>query len=168
MPQADQAYRLARWLTHNGSDAEDVVQDASMRAFRSIGDFDGASPRAWFLTIVRHTAFTWIAKNRPKDLVFSDDLESAERGGGDTPPAFGAEPSATPEAVLLGKQRSGRVAAAVSALPPRFREAIVLRELENLSYREIAEVLGLPLGTVMSRLARARTMLIESLAEERQ
>ena len=165
LPQADQAFRLARWLTHNRDDAEDVVQDAALRAFQAIGTFAGGNPRAWFLTVVRRTAFTWMAKNRPKDLVLSDDIEAAERGEGG---AFGAEPPPSPETILLARQHGDRVAAAIGALPVRFREAIVLRELEDLSYREIAEILDLPIGTVMSRLARARTMLMTSLAEERR
>lgn len=167
MPLADHAFRLAQWLTHSRCDAEDVVQDASMRAFRAIGDFNGSNPRAWFLTIVRRTALTWIAKNRPKDLVVSDDLEGAERGNPGAEPAFGAESSPDPERVLLRKQQGERVAAAVEALPTRLREALVLREMEGLSYREIAEVLEMPIGTVMSRLARARAILVGALAEER-
>ncbi len=165
MPQADQAYRLARWLTHNRSDAEDVVQDASLRAFRSIGDFNGSSPRAWFLTIVRHAAFSWLAKNRPKDVVFAEDLAGAERAEV-AAPAFGAEPPPTPEKILLDHQQGNRVTAAVQDLALPFREALVLREFEGLSYRDIAEILGVPIGTVMSRLARARAILAETLAEE--
>lgn len=168
MPQADHAFRLAHWLTHSRHDAEDVVQDAALRAFRAIGDFNGVSPRAWFLTIVRRTAFTWIAKNRPKDLVLTDDLEEAERAHPGAGPAFGAEPPATPEAALLANQQGNRVTAAVQALPVQFREALVLREMENLSYREIADILDIPIGTVMSRLARARTILMTTLAEERR
>ncbi len=168
MPQADHAFRLAQWLTHSRHDAEDVVQDASLRAFRSIGDFNGSSPRAWFLTIVRRTAFTWIAKNRPKDLVLSDDLEGVERANPGAEPAFGVERPGSPEGALLASQQGERVAAAVKALPLSFREALVLREMESLSYREIAEILDLPLGTVMSRLARARAILVEVLAEERR
>ncbi|MEJ0096484.1 MAG: sigma-70 family RNA polymerase sigma factor [Methylocella sp.] len=141
MPQADHAFRLARWLTHSVHDAEDIVQDASLRAFRAIGDFNGVSARAWFLTIVRRTAFTWIAKNRPKELALPDDLE---RGDSDAEPAFGARPLPTPEEALLGRQQTNRVATAVNALPLQFREALVLREMENLSYREIAEILEVP------------------------
>ena len=165
MPQADHAFRLALWLTRNRDDAEDVVQDASLRAFRAIGDFAGASPRAWFLTIVRRTAYTWIAKNRPKDLVATDDLEAAERDRPEADPGFGVRPLPSPEAILLAKQESGRVRGAIEALPVRFREALVLRDLEEMSYREIAGTLDVPIGTVMSRLARARAMLMRDLAE---
>ncbi len=168
LPQADHAFRLARWLTRSPHDAEDIVQDAALRAFQAIDEFHGTNARAWFLTIVRRTAFTWLAKNRPKDLVLTEDLEQAERAHPDAEPAFGAERSATPEQSLLRSQRSDRVAAAVQALPVRFREAIVLRELETMSYREIAEILDVPVGTVMSRLARARALLQERLAEERR
>lgn len=166
MPQADHAFRLALWLTRNRDDAEDVVQDASLRAYRAIGDFAGTSPRAWFLTIVRRTAYTWIAKNRPKDLVVTDDLEAAERDSAELDPAFGARPPPSPEAILRAKQENGRVLGAIQALPVHFREALVLRDLEELSYREIADTLDVPIGTVMSRLARARTMLMRDLAEE--
>ncbi|HEX4768501.1 MAG TPA: sigma-70 family RNA polymerase sigma factor [Lichenihabitans sp.] len=168
MPQADQAFRLAKWLTRNPHDAEDIVQDAALRAFQAIGEFHGGNARAWFLTIVRRTAFTWLAKNRPKDLVFAEDLEQAEQTHPGGEPAFGAEPSATPEQALLRRQRSDRIAAAVEALPIRFRETIVLREMEDLSYREIAEILDVPVGTVMSRLARGRALLVADLAEERR
>ena len=167
MPQADQAFRLALWLTHSRHDAEDVVQDAALRAFQAIGDFGGSSPRAWFLTIVRRTAYGWIAKNRPKDLVHVDSLEEVERLHPGAEPAFGADVPATPEGVLLAKQRGSRVTDAVNALPVRFREVIVMREMEDLSYREIADILDLPIGTVMSRLARARATLVQLLAEER-
>lgn len=168
MPQADHAVRLARLLTRSRHDAEDVVQDASLRAFRAIGQFNGSSPRAWFLAIVRRTAFTWMAKNRPKELVPSEDLDDREGASPEAQSAFGAEPSADPEKALLGRQQGERVAAAVNALPLRFREALVLRELEGLSYREIAEILEVPIGTVMSRLARARAILVGALAGERQ
>ncbi len=168
VPQTDQAFRLAVWLTRSRHDAEDVVQDAALRAFQAIDDFAGSSPRAWFLAIVRRTAFTWIAKNRPKDLVLSDDLEGAERSYPGAEPAFGAEVPATPEAALLANQQGRRVTEAVNALPVRFREVLVMREMEELSYREIADILDVPIGTVMSRLARARAILVRLLAEERQ
>lgn len=164
MPQADSAFRLALWLTRSRHDAEDVVQEAALRAFRAIDQFGGANPRAWFLTIVRHTAFGWIAKNRPKELVLSDDLES----GSSAWPAQEGDLAPSPEGALLARERDGRVAEAVRALPLKFREVVVLRDLEDMSYREIAAVLDVPIGTVMSRLARARSALMVALAEDRQ
>ena len=168
MPQADQAFRLALWLTRSRHDAEDVVQDAALRAFQAIGDFGGSSPRAWFLTIVRRTAFTWIVKNRPKDLITADNLDALEEPHAGSELAFGAELPATPEGALLASERDVRVKDAVNALPVRYREIVVMREMEELSYREIADVLEIPIGTVMSRLARARAILIQVLAEERR
>ena len=166
VPQADQAFRLALWLTRSRHDAEDVVQDAALRAFRAIGDCSGSSSRAWFLTIVRRTAFTWIAKHRPKDLVLAGDLAEIETSHPGAALAFGAEAPATPEAALLARERDGRVTDAVKALPLRYREVVVMREMEQLSYREIADVLEVPIGTVMSRLARARAILVQVLAED--
>jgi RNA polymerase sigma factor (sigma-70 family) len=168
MPQADQAFRLALWLTRSRPDAEDVVQEAALRAFQAIGDCAGSSPRAWFLAIVRRTAFTWLAKNRPKQLVPSEDLEEAERLNPGAGPSFGAEAPPTPEAALLAGQRDSRVTQAVDALPVLYREALVMREMEELSYREIAAILDVPIGTVMSRLSRARAILVQALAEERR
>ena len=167
LPQTGQALRLARWFTHNLHDAEDIVQDASLRAFRSIADCKGANPRAWFLAIVRNTARTWLAKNRPKDIKLSDDLESAERANPTGEPAFGAASPETPEAALLEHERGNRVTRAVASLPLRYREPLILREVNGMSYREIADVLDMPIGTVMSRLARARGILVEALAEEK-
>ncbi len=167
IPHTDHAFRLARWLTHNRHDAEDVVQDAALRAFQAIDGYNGTNARAWFLTIVRRTAFTWMAKNRPRDLVPTADLELAERLRPHGELAFGAEAVPTPEQSLLAGQRESRIGVAVAALPVHFREVIVLRELENMSYRDIAEILDLPIGTVMSRLARGRALLVEGLAEEK-
>ncbi len=166
-PEADAAFRLALWLTGSREDAQDVVQEAALRAFRAIDTFHGPSPKAWFLTIVRRAAFTWLARNRPKDLVPTDDLEAAERAHPGAEPAFGAATPQDPEKLLLARQSRGRVEAAVAALPLRFREAILLREIEGLSYKDIAEILDVPPGTVMSRLARARAELAKTLAEER-
>jgi RNA polymerase sigma factor (sigma-70 family) len=162
VPHLDDAYALARWLTGNGADAEDVVQDAAMRAHRAISGFTGGNARAWTLTIVRNCAYTWLAKNRSKTLVFTDDLEEAERVGA---VALGPPETATPEAEMIARQDGGRLAAAIDALPVPFREALVLREIQGLAYREIADVMSLPIGTVMSRLARARKLLIAALRE---
>ena len=160
MPHIDDAYRLARWLTGNSTDAEDVVQDASLRAFRAIRGFAGGSARAWVLSIVRNTAYSWLRKNRPAAVVTIDDLEAVELaqakpGDPDTP---------TPEAALLAKIDAEQLRAAIAALPAPFRETLVLRDIEGLDYREIAQATEVPIGTVMSRLARARSRLAATLS----
>ena len=160
MPHIDDAYRLARWLTGNSTDAEDVVQDASLRAFRAIRGFAGGSARAWLLSIVRNTAYSWLRKNRPAAVVTVDDLEAVELaqakpGDPDTP---------TPEAALLAKIDAEQLRAAIAALPALFRETLVLRDIEGLDYREIAQATEVPIGTVMSRLARARSRLAATLS----
>ncbi len=159
-PHLDDAYALARWLTGNGADAEDVVQEAALRAYRGLSGFIGGNERAWILTIVRNCAYTWLGKNRPKALVFTGDLEEAERSG---ITMLGPPETASPEAELIAQQDGARLRAAIDALPLPFREALVLREVQGLAYREIADVMGLPIGTVMSRLARARKLLFEAL-----
>jgi RNA polymerase sigma-70 factor (ECF subfamily) len=158
LPYLDDAYSLARWLTGNGTDAEDVVQDACLRAFRAIGGFAGGSARAWLLTIVRHCAYAWLRKNRPSAVVAVEDLEAVERA--EARPDPGGD---TPETALIAKADAARLRAAISQLPEPFREAVVLRDIHGLDYREIAEVTGMPMGTVMSRLARARRRLIAAL-----
>ncbi len=154
MPHLDAAYNLARWLVGNNHDAEDIVQDACVRAFRFGGGFRGGSSRSWLLAIVRNTAFTWLKKNRPPVMVPIDDdeLEEIEDPNRANNPVYGAD--------------SDILRAALEALPPEFREALVLRELEGFSYKEIAEVAEVPVGTVMSRLARARRQLQEYLREK--
>jgi RNA polymerase sigma factor (sigma-70 family) len=159
LPHLGDAFALARWLTGDRADAEDVVQDACLRAFRGIAGFSGGNARAWVLTIVRHTAFTWLGKNRPAALVVTDDIEAVERAQRERRP--GDEESETPETALIAKADTARLEAAVAALPTPFRETLVLREMQGLDYREIAEVTGVPVGTVMSRLARARRRLAE-------
>jgi RNA polymerase sigma-70 factor (ECF subfamily) len=159
LPHLADAYSLARWITGNRADAEDVVQEASLRAFRAIWNVD-ANPRAWMLTIVRNTAFTWLRKNRPAALIAVEDLEEVEHAR----PATAAVDAETPETTLIAKADSAQLAAAIATLPTAFREAVVLRDIHGLSYREIADVTGVPIGTVMSRLARGRDRLIERLA----
>jgi RNA polymerase sigma-70 factor (ECF subfamily) len=162
MPHIDDAYRLAHWLTGNSTDAEDVVQDASLRAFRAIRGFAGGSARAWLLSIVRNTAYSWLRKNRPTAVVTVDDLEAVELG--QTNPG---DPNAeTPEANLLAKIDAEQLRAAIAALPALFRETLVLRDVEGLDYREIAQATEVPFGTVMSRLARARQRLLVTLGEK--
>ncbi len=159
MPHIDEAYRLAHWLTGNRTDAEDVVQDASLRAFRAIREFAGGSPRSWLLSIVRNTAYSWLRKNRPATVVTVEDLEAVELQQTNA----GEPNSETPEAALIAKVDTEQLRAAIAALPTPFRETLVLRDIEGLDYREIAETTEVPIGTVMSRLARARRRLMVTL-----
>lgn len=162
MPYIDEAYRLARWLTGNSTDAEDVVQDASLRAFRAIRDYAGGNPRAWLLSIVRNTAYSWLHKNRPATVVSVDDLEAVELEH--------VKPDErrddTPEALLMAKIDAEQLRAAIAKLPAPFRETLVLRDIEGFDYREIAEATEVPIGTVMSRLARARRRLLATLRQD--
>ena len=168
MPRLDEGYRLARWLTGNPTDAEDVVQEASLRAYRSIEGFAEGNARAWFLTIVRNTCYSWLRQHRPRALIFSEDLGPEERDALlDSGGVLGMEPPETPEAVLVEKDRALRLARAIDGLPVPLKETLVLREYHGLSYREIAEVSGVPVGTVMSRLARARRHLMNLLGTDR-
>jgi RNA polymerase sigma-70 factor (ECF subfamily) len=153
MPHLDDAYALARWLSGNGADAEDIVQEACLRALRGLDRYAGGNARAWLLAITRNTTFTWLARNRPKTLVITEDIEALA-------PADGA---ATPEDALIAKAGAAELELAIAALPPPFKETLVLRDINDLSYREIAEITGVPLGTVMSRLARARGLLMAAL-----
>jgi RNA polymerase sigma-70 factor (ECF subfamily) len=165
-PHLADAYALARWLTGDRADAEDVVQEACLRAFRGIGGFAGVNSRAWVLTIVRHAAYTWLGKNRSAALLMVDDLEAVERqqASGGTPSDQAPE---TPEAALIAKTDAARLEAAIAELPVPFREALVLRDVQGLDYREIAEVTKVPIGTVMSRLARARQRLVASIGTDK-
>jgi RNA polymerase sigma-70 factor (ECF subfamily) len=141
------AYNLARWLTRDDDDAQDVVQEACLRAMRYFDGFHGGDSRAWLLTIVRHTCYDWLRKNRSRELVsFDEELHDTESESG-------------PEEALLENIDRQSLRKALEALPVEFREVIILRELEEMSYKEIARIAGVPLGTVMSRLARARKHL---------
>lgn len=153
LPHLDAAYNLARWLTRNEADAEDVVQEAALRAYKFFGGFRGSDGRAWLLSIVRNTCHTWLRRNRAPELT-ADAVELDEFSGGDL----------NPEAVMMQSADSEALRRALEELPLEFREALVLREFEGLSYKEIAVVTDLPIGTVMSRLARARKRLQQSLA----
>jgi RNA polymerase sigma factor (sigma-70 family) len=153
LPHLDDAYALARWLSGSSADAEDIVQEACVRALRGFDRYAGGSARAWLLAITRNAAFTWLARNRPKALVTTEDIEALA-------PADGA---ATPEEALIAKAGAAAIESAIATLPPPFRETLVLRDINELSYREIAEITGVPLGTVMSRLARARGLLMAAL-----
>ena len=163
MPHIDEAYRLAHWLTGNRTDAEDVVQDASMRAFRAIRNYAGGSARSWVLSIVRNTAYSWLHKNRPAAVVTVEDLEAVELEQANP----GDRDGNNPEAALIAKADADQLRVAIAALPTAFRETLVLRDIEGLDYREIAQATEVPIGTVMSRLARARHRLIAALTSER-
>ena len=149
LPHLDAAYNLARFLMRNDQDAEDVVQEAALRAFRFFDSFRGENSRGWFLSIVRNTAFTALKRNRMDEetVVFDEELH-----GGAIPPMDAG--------IALDRARDRQtVRTAIEQLPAEFREAITLRELEGMSYKEIADVAGVPIGTIMSRLARARRQL---------
>ncbi len=154
LPHLPSAYNVARWLTRSDADAEDVVQEAFLRACRFFDSFRGGDPRGWLLAIVRNTAFSWLRANRPRELA----------GGLDDAPEPAADGARSPEAELLRRADGEGVRRSLEELPAEFREVLVLRELEELSYREIADVTGLPVGTVMSRLSRARRRLQAALA----
>ena len=154
VPHLDAAFNYARWLAGNEADAEDVVQDAAVRAFRFFSSLRGEDARAWLLTIVRHTWYARLSSQRVARTASTEYDEMA-----DTRP----DDRLGPEALLLQQQTVDRVRRAVEQLPVDFREVVVLRELEGLSYKEIAAVVGIPMGTVMSRLARARERLLAVL-----
>jgi RNA polymerase sigma factor (sigma-70 family) len=163
MPYLGEAYALARWMTGSRTDAEDVVQEASLRAFRAIRRYAGGNARAWVLTIVRNTALTWMAKSRPAMLLVVDDLESIERRQAQSGSPGDWTGSVDPETEVIAKADAAHLEAAIAALPSPFRETLVLRDLQGLDYREISQVTEAPIGTVMSRLARARQRLIEAV-----
>ncbi len=155
LPHLDAAYNLAHWLTRNDQDAEDVVQEACLRAFKFLGGFYGGDSRAWLLTIVRNTCYTWLRHNRAHELTtpFDETIHDVECD------------ALNPEAQLLHHADQQLLRRALEALPVEFREVVVLRELEQLSYKEIGVIADIPLGTVMSRLARARKRLQHDLAK---
>jgi RNA polymerase sigma-70 factor (ECF subfamily) len=153
LPHLDAGSNLARWLTRDTHDAEDVVQDACIRALKYIASLEGADARGWFLKIVRNAFYDWLARNRPAEIV-NDDNESVDAA---------PDPTAIePEQALMRKAEMRVLADAVAALPLQYREVLILRELEELSYKDIARVADIPVGTVMSRLARARGLLQRS------
>jgi RNA polymerase sigma factor (sigma-70 family) len=164
VPHLDAAYNLARWLTRNDSDAQDVVQDAYLRAFKYFDSFQGDNPSAWLLAIVRNACFTWMRRNRPREEVAGSDAIDAETTGNVEPLLGGGsrELATDPETLLIEARDRTQVNELVAKLPAEFREVIVLREIEDLSYREIADIVGIPIGTVMSRLSRARKLLHDS------
>ncbi|MEO5693817.1 MAG: sigma-70 family RNA polymerase sigma factor [Usitatibacter sp.] len=157
LPHLDAAYNLARWLTRNDHDAQDVVQEAYARAFRYFDSLKDSDARAWLLAIVRNTGYTWLEKNRPADVVAMEDstLAGVE--------SVAAPPDSNPEVIVLQRAQQKLVNQSLEDLPVAFREVLVLRELEDLSYKEIAAIVGVPVGTVMSRLARGRETLRQLL-----
>ena len=155
LPHLGAAYNLARWLLHNEHDAQDVVQEAYLRALKSFSGYYGGDSRSWLMTIVRNTCYTWLHKNRALQL--SDPIE-------DKLDEVGLD-FADPEMILLQIADSQMVRQALQELPVEFREVMVLREMEDLSYKEIADIVDVPIGTVMSRLARGRKRLQALLAK---
>jgi RNA polymerase sigma factor (sigma-70 family) len=166
LPHMAEAYRLAQWLTGNAYDAEDVVQDAALRAFRGIKSFGAVNARAWSLTIVRNTAYSWLLKNKSRAVVFTDDLSPSEQQELEHEGLHGARVE-TPEEIALFKADAEGVQRALAKLPAHFREVIVLREMNQLNYRDIAEITNVPIGTVMSRLSRGRQLLITLLGDRK-
>jgi len=154
LPHLDAAYNLARWLAGNDHDAADIAQEACARAFRFFDGYRGGDGRSWLLAIVRNTAYSWLKKNRPSAIVTIHEDELAEIE--DHSVAAGA----------VYRADTGALRTALETLPLEFREALVLRELEGLSYKEIAEVAEVPVGTVMSRIARARRQLQEAFQQK--
>jgi RNA polymerase sigma-70 factor, ECF subfamily len=155
LPHLDAAFNLARWLLRRRTDAEDVAQEALLRAYRFFRGFQGGDARAWLLQIVRNTCYSWLEKNRPMELSMEFDEE------------LHFEVSATPETLAMAGDDRKRLILALEMLPPRFREVLVLRELEGCSYKEIAAITSIPIGTVMSSLSRARRQLYSALANPR-
>jgi RNA polymerase sigma-70 factor (ECF subfamily) len=154
LPHLDAAHNLARWLTRNDQDAEDVTQEACLRAFRFFDGYQGGNMRAWLLTIVRNTCYSWLQQNRRHDSaeVFDEEIHGSEESG-----------ILDPEIQVLAGADQETVHRALDELPGIFREVLVLREIEGMSYREIADVTSASLGTVMSRLSRGRARLRQSL-----
>ncbi len=154
LPHLPAAYNLARWLARNNSDADDLVQEAYLRALNFFDGFRGGDGKSWLLTIVRNTYYSWMRRNRAgaQAVEFDEAIHAIDPY------------SATPESALLEKTDRLELIAALEKLPDEFREALVLREMEGLTYHQIAELAGIPLGTVMSRLARGRQKLLEILS----
>ena len=155
LPHLSAAYNFARWLLRDQSGAEDVVQESYLRALKYFSGYHGGDSRAWLLTIVRNTSYNWLRQNRARELINPID---------DATEALAATNDANPETVLLQRIDQDLLREALSELPIEFREVLILREMEELSYKEIAALAELPIGTVMSRLARARGRLQKKLA----
>ena len=156
MPHLDAAYNLALWLTRNADDAQDVVQEALLRAMRYIGGLRGEGARPWLLQIVRHTCYSWLRKNRPAENVALDDADDAWQD-------IAAPAAEEPPAIAMRNADRQQINSAIAGLPVAYREVLVLRELEDLSYTDIARIAEIPIGTVMSRLSRARGLMRAAL-----
>jgi RNA polymerase sigma factor (sigma-70 family) len=158
-PLLDDAYSLARWLSQSPTDAEDIVQDAALRALQALSTVSVDRPKPWFLAIVRNAALTFMARNRRKTLAYAGDLADLDA----LDPREGDEAAPNPEQALIAMQDGERLREAIASLPSPFLETLVMRDVNGLSYREIAEATATPVGTVMSRLARARGLLARTL-----
>jgi RNA polymerase sigma-70 factor, ECF subfamily len=158
-PLLDDAYSLARWLSHSATDAEDIVQDAALRALSALSTAPVGRPKPWFLAIVRNAALTFIARNRRETMAYAGDMADLDALNS----RASDEAAPDPEQALIAAQDGERLRAAITALPSPFLETLVMRDVNGLSYREIADATEAPVGTVMSRLARARTMLAKTL-----
>ena len=161
-PLLDDAYSLAKWLSHSPTDAEDIVQDAAIRALQALATVSVDRPKPWFLAIVRNAAMTFMARNRRQTVAYigdTADLDILALPQGEDAPA-------DPEQELIALQDGERLRKAIAGLPSPFLETLVMRDINGLSYREIAEATETPVGTVMSRLARARAMLAKTLRSE--
>ena len=154
LPHLGSAYNFVRWLLRNDGDAEDVVQETYLRAFKFFGGYHGGDSRAWLLTIARNTCYTWLQQNRSRELM--NTIDDA--------PEIAALDDTNPETLLLQRIDEQQISKALEELPIEFREVMLLREMEGLSYKEIATLAAVPIGTVMSRLARARKRLQQTLA----
>jgi RNA polymerase sigma factor (sigma-70 family) len=157
-PYLADAHALARWLTSNHADSQDVVQDACLRALHGIGNFADGDARSWVLTIVRRTAYDWLNRNRPEAIVFTEAWEDLER-------QLPKRDAPTAESCLIDREDEALLQKAIAALPAHYRQTLVLRHVKDLTYREIAESTGVSIGTVMSRLSRARRHLTERLKQ---
>jgi len=163
LPHLDSAYNLARWLLRDDQDAKDVVQEAVLRAFRFFDQLRGENARPWLLKIVRNASMTWLHDKRVKQATPLDESDSYEKSAS----VYDSQDSIPdPEELMLAKVDREAINTAIDSLPTEFKEALLLREFEDLSYREIAGILEIPIGTVMSRLARARTLVAKALGQE--
>jgi RNA polymerase sigma-70 factor (ECF subfamily) len=163
LPHLDSAYNLARWLLRDEQDAKDAVQEAVLRAFRFFDQLRGENARPWLLKIVRNTSMTWLHDKRVRQATPLDDRDSYERSGS---VYDSQDPVPDPEELMLAKIDRETINSAIERLPTEFKEVLLLREFEDLSYKEIAGILEIPIGTVMSRLARARALIAKTLGQE--